>query len=199
MGENISERQSGAGELVTPFAPSAAWTRRYLLELYGGADDISARRAASRGEGVCGKGFSRCILPGGNGEETLSIPLAGGASSLKRRGANPILSEHGKWRREHLGAWNAAYGRTPFFPFLMPEIKEVYENSEGISLEDFNRRMLDVALRIILAEDLRGARGRNPELGLRARELETIINMRDSIFGALFRFGKEAALAIAST
>lgn len=117
----------------------------------------------------------------------------GGASVLKRRGADPVLSEHGKWRREHLGAWNAAYGRTPFFPYLMPQIEEVYRRSEGMTLGEFTAALLDVAVSWIEPEVLRA----DGEMIQAVRtETDVKVDRSLSIFDAIFRLGKESAFAL---
>lgn len=128
--------------MVTPFGVTAEWVGVYLHSLRDGLGDEEARSAANHRCGVSGKLFARCAIATG----VLTVPVEGGGSVLKRRGADPVLSEHGKWRREHLGAWNAAYGRTPYYAHLMPEIEAVYADSEGLRMEDFNSRLLRVAL-----------------------------------------------------
>ena len=93
-----------------PFAPSLSLTRKFLA-----------------GESpACGKECARCMV---QGDMFLSVPVQGGASCLKGRHVDVrslLISDHGKWRQEHLGTWNAIYGKTPFFDHLFPEIKQVY-------------------------------------------------------------------------
>ena len=122
--------------MVIPFAPSTAWVREYLRLTASGTDNTEAARLASASTGISGKQYARCAISTG----TLTVPVAGGAGTLKRRGADPVLSEHGKWRREHLGAWSAAYGRCAYHTHLMPEIETVYTASEGMTLGEFNGR-----------------------------------------------------------
>lgn len=162
----------------TPFAPSAQWI---------------ATRSGARG-----KEFARTRIDG----RMLGVPVEGGAQTLKHADANPLLSEHGKWRREHLGAWQAAYGRTPYFIHLMPEIEAVYRESEleALTLEEFNQRLLRVAERWLQwDEEMRlpeGLPGRSkPDFEAIAEELRGKIRWDHSIFEALFRFGKETRLA----
>ena len=111
--------------MVTPLTTTLRWVETYLDELSHGADEISARLGADRITEVSGKSFARLLLP----DTILTIPVEGGAAILKRRNACPILSEHGKWRREHLGAIRTIYGRTPYFIHLMPRLEEIYDLS----------------------------------------------------------------------
>lgn len=187
--------------MVIPFAPPAGWYACYFRAVASGmaADEAAARACAVAG--VSGKAFARSVITGPQGPERLSVPVEGGAGVLKRLGdarsaslPSPLLSDHGKWRREHLGAWNAAYGRTPYFPHLFPELESVYEASEGESLDGFNRRLHAIVLRwldstacaVEHCERLRGV----------IREYETKVNSSVSIFDALFRLGRNTIFAL---
>lgn len=175
--------------MVTPFGASVAWVSAYLDGLASGESDTEAREGASRLAGVKGKEFARCRIS----TLTLTVPVEGGAGVLKHRGADPVLSEHGKWRREHLGALNAAYGRTPYYEHLMPQIEEIYKNSEGIRLEEFNRRLLDVALGWLTPMPDAAERERlKGVIGEKRRETDCAL----SIFDVLFRLGKEGVFAL---
>ncbi len=173
--------------MVTPFGVTAEWVGVYLHSLRDGLGDEEARGGATRRCGVSGKQFARCPIATG----VLTLPAEGGGSALKRHGADPVLSEHGKWRREHLGAWNAAYGRTPFYAHLMPEIEAVYADSEGLRMEEFNSRLLRVALGWLDMD----AVGAGVPTGVR-EETRGLINEGLSIFDALFRLGKGAVLGM---
>ena len=126
--------------MVTPFAPSLEWARVYVKVLREGHE--KACREASRAAGLSGKDYARAYIPG----RMLTIPVEGGAHALKSRRADPVVSEHGKWRREHAGALLAIYGRTPYYQHLAPELEAVYRASEGMRLEDFNRETLALLL-----------------------------------------------------
>ncbi len=173
--------------MVTPFGPSVAWVGAYLREVIAGKGDDDARKGANLVTGVSGKEFARCRLRG----VTLTVPVEGGAHALKSRGALPGVSEHGKWRREHEGALLAAYGKTPYYAHLMPELMAVYADSEGLGLEDFNRRMLDVALGWIDVEALKAEGMERVRDEVRAK-VETGL----SIFDLLFRLGREGVWAL---
>lgn len=182
--------------MVTPFGITSAWLKIYLDALFEGRDDREAKVAANMKCAIKGKDFARCRIRTAGNLKTdgnslcLTIPVEGGSSVLKRPAAIPLLSEHGKWRREHLGAFNAAYGSTPFFEHLMPEIKKIYDNSQGITLEEFNSNLLKIILNwidaspMIVTETLQEA----------ASEFQARINGDISALEMLFRFGKNAAL-----
>lgn len=170
--------------MVTPFCPTVRWVSAYLTARLGGAGETEARLQADRSESVEGKAFAHCRLP----NIRLSVPVTGGSSVLKRHTAEPVLSEHGKWRREHLGAWNATYGRTPFFIHLMPQIAAVYERSEGMNIESFNSELLRVALNWIDSEAMMLCGMPYDEV---RKELKPKIDVSLSIFDAIFRLGRE--------
>lgn len=176
--------------MVTPFTVSLGWLEIYRQSLRKGLSEHEARLAADKAEGIVGKTFARCRLD----NLTLTVPVEGGASVLKRRDANPILSEHGKWRREHLGAFDALYHRTPFYEHLMPEIEEVYVSSEGLTLEEFNSRLLEIALRWLDIGDTgntNAARFHEIRDRMRASIIPGL-----SIFDAIFRLGKTTGLGM---
>lgn len=173
--------------MVTPFGFTARWVSIYLRTLAQGKDDEYARLTADRETGTEGKEFARCRIRG----TELTVPVAGGAHALKSRKCNPIISEHGKWRREHMGALLTAYGRTPYYHHLMPEIEAVYAGSEGLSLEEFNRRMLDVALSWIEPEALTATL----PPGVR-EEVMAKVDGELSIFDTIFRLGRVGGFGI---
>lgn len=170
---------------LIPWAASAAWYAAYFEAIRGGFaawPRFDLRDAA------------RTLIGGGPDLRVLSIPLVGGADILKQENPWPFISGHGKWRREHLGAWNASYGRTPFFPHLMPEIEGIYNSiPDGSPLEEFNRAFHRLAIHWL--EPAASAPLDSDAEGL-CRELSTKVNSQVSIFEVLFRFGKEAGFAI---
>lgn len=185
--------------MVTPLTVTAGWLRQYAAALGDGMEPHRARIEATRLSGISGKEFAHCRISTG----TLTVPVSGGAGVLKRHGADPPLSEHGKWRREHLGAWNAAYGRTPYYIHLMPEIEGVYARSEGMTLEQFNSALLEVALgwldTSVWVADTEGTDGsltQAQRLGEVRAEARGRIDERLSIFDTIFRLGRYGVFAI---
>lgn len=188
--------------MVTPFGISPLWLAEYFRRRNCGTNDCEARLRADIAANVTGKGFARSVIRGANKDIyaslpviTLTIPVAGGSSVLKRRNADPLLSEHGKWRREHLGALSASYGRTPFYDHLMPEIEAVYVRSEGMTLEEFNSRMLNVALGWLeITAVMRDRERLSSVISCISARVERDI----SIFDSIFRLGRETSFAVAA-
>lgn len=168
-----------------PWAASAAWYAAYF-------DAIRRGFAASPAFDM--RDVARTLVGDGPGMRVLTVPLVGGADVLKRDNPYPFLSGHGKWRREHLGAWAAAYGKTPYFCHLMPEIEKIYaEFADGSPLEEFNRAFHRLAIHWL--EPAASALLDADALGL-CKELSTKVNGSASIFDAIFRFGKEAGFGL---
>lgn len=132
-------------------------------------------------------------------DRLLSVPVEGGASAL--RSIDPRISQHGRWQAVHLGALNAAYGKTPFFPHIFPEIERIYRETGHGDLHVFNRSLLEIALQWTGADDLRSEisefRQRYPKRYEELKkEIETKVNYNLSIFDALFRLGKDTVFAM---
>lgn len=149
---------------------------------------------------VAGKELARIHILSAGRATTLSIPVEGGAHALTRREADPGISGHGKWRREHLGALETAYSRTPFYLHLIPAIEAVYALPDGTPLSVFNRELLRAVWPFIDPEPILSNRDWvRPDSSLRRRCAETATNVNTSvsILDTLFRLGKETAYAIA--
>lgn len=185
--------------MVTPFGVTPGWLRVYLDLAASGMEDREARRKADESAGIRGKGFAGMKIAAagssarGDNSLILKVPVEGGASVLKNAENEPLLSEHGKWRREHIGALQASYGKTPYYEHLMPEIKAVYDDSVGITLERFNSRLLDVALNWIDVDCLKENAARLQKV---MEETKNAINRDLSIFDALFRLGKRTSFGL---
>ena len=79
--------------------------------------------------------IARTLVSGARGQDplTLSVPIEGGASVVKRGHPEEwCVSMHGRWPAVHIGALSAAYSATTFYPHLMPEIRrEIEATKEG--------------------------------------------------------------------
>ena len=166
---------------MIPFAPSLSSARELLSDSSSGV--------------WRGKELARVRIAG---DRILSVPVEGGASILKRRAGysrSIMISEHGAWRREHLGAWQALYGRAPFFTHLFPRIEHAYEAHSSASLEEFNDALWEIVMNFLdlgnnlpcLAELRLSNPGRVEDLH---KEFSIKVNENYSIFDALFRLGK---------
>lgn len=87
--------------------------------------------------------YNRVTLCGADGcELQLTIPVTGGINAVKY--GDPHLwrcADDKNWRHRHLGAINAAYGRTPFFQHFFPEIEAVITDTSVSSVEVLNARL----------------------------------------------------------
>ena len=180
---------------AVPYLPSAEWYARFLRSRFRGATYPSVAR----------KDCCRTLIRGNGAPLMLSIPVCGGAAALKRTDfGDLVMSEHGRWRHQHLGAIEAAYGRTPFFIHLFPLICEVMEG-ETRNLARFNILLSDRLRRFMRLDGIFGSSGlpdpadigHKEILERRAREIEAHIDMRLSLLDVAFRLGPEGALPLA--
>lgn len=125
---------------------------------------------------------------------TLSVPLVHGSGK-------PMVSDHGRWRRAHLNALQTAYGRTPYYPYLMPEIAGLYDMAPPYPLEILLEQGEAIVRRWLrlpeVLEDVRHLRAERPALydELR-REWQPRINRNLWIVDALFRYGPDAVFGL---
>lgn len=77
----------------------------------------------------------------------------------------------------------------------MPRLEEIYDNSQGISLEEFNSRLLDLVLSMI-DRDALTMRMTVDSSRLIRQEKRLLIDPDLSILDALFHMGKEVTLAL---
>ena len=133
------------------------------------------------------------------GDRLLSVPVEGGKRALALE--DPCLSDHGRWSEVHLGAWNAAYGKTPYFPYLFPQMEAVYRNETLATLGEFNSALLGVVMDwlepALLLPELERMNSLHPARFEEVEKyFETKVNYNYSIFDALFRLGKDTVFAL---
>ena len=177
---------------MIPFAASVEFYSGRLAALLDGEDSFPE---------ITGKDRARTRIAGG---VLLTLPVAGGGSVMKRRDVEDVtLSDHGRWRDVHLGALKAAYGKTPFFIHLYPEIEKVYsEKGEG-GLPDFTEAIHNVIKQWLgldgrMISQLRVLKKEHPDRirVLKERMLPAGQNTGLSILDMLFRYGKETVIAL---
>ena len=83
------------------------------------------------------KSHNRCRIAGAGGVLTLTVPIEKPASWRGFMVRDMRISEHGDWRRIHRGALFSAYGKTPFFEYIAPELYAIFERGDRW-LIDFN-------------------------------------------------------------
>lgn len=181
--------------MVIPFAPAPGWFSSLFGEMM---KERNFEESALTVSGcVATREYARTAIQGGN----LCIPVEGGASVLKRRGAVPVVAEHGRWRQSHQGAWNADYGKTPFFGHIYPAFQEIYQLPVGLPLEEWNRRFAEVVIKMLRPEEelpaiMEMAQTRRMLLNELKREYTAKINYNLSIFDALFRYGRDTLFGL---
>lgn len=164
---------------MIPFASSV---RTYMEQIRHGDGFASVRP----------KEMARCRIAGG---QRLTVPVEGGARSLGRN-SDPEISQHGRWQEVHLGAWRAAYGRSPWFAHLFPEMEALYRNNTHATLSDFTDGLNAIAMKWIgdeaLQDEARRFREAHPErFRAISEEMRKNIDPELSIFDALFRLGND--------
>lgn len=82
----------------------------------------------------------RYMIDGPNGKQTLTVHLDADTNAMPVTMADIRISEHGNWRHLHWGALMAAYGRSPYFDFVAPELQPIIMGDE-VSLLEFNMRL----------------------------------------------------------
>lgn len=176
-----------------PYLASARWYAEWLRAVRNGASDAEGCIDANRLAGIKGKDFSRTSIPSGDSVITLSVAVTGGAGRLRNM-ADPghaLLSLHGNWPHVHLGAFEAIYGRAPFYSHLRPELQEVYASLPD-NLGELNRRLHSVVISWLnpyFSQVTPEAIARGGELLLQVREDISIIDL-------LMRYGPASALPL---
>ncbi len=181
-----------------PYAASAGWYAIWLRSYLEGSPDPELRANACLG--ISGRDFARGRIASPSGELLLSVPVEGGAHSLSRRRflVSARVSAHGGWPRLHLGALEAAYGRTPFYPHLEPLLRGIISDPPE-ALADLNG-MVHSAIAGFLLQGLPHP-GELPHPLPRAavergEEVAELIFPRLSVIDALMRFGPETLLGL---
>lgn len=185
---------------ILPFAPSSYWYSEWLTSLCGGDDESEAILKANKKTGEI-RNAARCNIISNSSESMyLSIPVVGGGRRLK----NPalfnevILSDHGDWKRVHVKALEAAYGKMPFYEFLSDELKRTYL-LEITYLSEFNHRVHSMIKEWLFKnmKDIKEILCPFPLPAVeRGKEILEGINPSLSIIDLVMRHGTESILAI---
>lgn len=83
------------------------------------------------------KSHHRCDIIATNGPQTLAIPIEKVVKWYGFTMKDMRISEHGDWRILHWRAIYSAYGKTPFFEYVAPDLQAIYERGDHWLL-DFN-------------------------------------------------------------
>lgn len=129
-------------EGVTPYLGSAQW---YAFRWFGIPYSGPIRP-------------NRTLVAPGKG---LAIPVCGGSKTIRNGGGeDAVVSGHGNWARIHLGAFEAAYGREPFWRFLEAEVAEILKSAPGRMLAEVNGDLDKMLHRFLRPDVIVGEWGR---------------------------------------
>lgn len=146
---------------------------------------------------VAPKDYVRALLPE---NITLSVPIEGGNSLLKQKNLrlNSInISQHGDWQHQHLGAWQAIYGKSPYFPHIYPLLEDVYTHLSYGSLVEFNSAIFKIVIDFLELDAIQDSVERlytkNSNL-LKELHTETLVKCDEqlTVLDPLFKLGKDA-------
>ena len=83
----------------------------------------------------------RYAIEGPNGVQQLTVPLVGETHNMATPMREVRISEHGNWRRLHWGALYSAYGRTPYFDHIAPELEAIIVDGHQTHLLELNTQL----------------------------------------------------------
>lgn len=195
--EPYPPRRQSRQEMVTfpPYTASTLWYATWANAISKNMTDVDAIIFSNNLCGISGKDFARCKILSGGKTMTLSTSVEGGSHSLNIITNLDIikLSNHGNWPHVHLGALEAAYGRSPYYIYLMDEIVPILKNVP-VTLGELNRRLHSALSGMLPAiqTDMK------PSVKERGKEIATTLNPHLSILDALMRHGPETILAFPS-
>lgn len=140
--------------------------------------------------------YMRTTIITSAGRQMLSVPIVGGTSVVKRQPPDEwMISDHGHWTRVHLGALEASYSRTPFFPHFFPGLHRLIVNHPQSAMEFTDNirqwicECLDFDKNFPAMLELKRM---HPELvDSRFNQLLKYVDPEISIVDPLFRFGRE--------
>lgn len=123
-----------------PLSPSAGWMARWLESFITDEDFTLAVTSANKYNKTT-KDFGRfSILTKQQEPLRLSVAVEGGGRQL--RDADKLnllaLSEHGEWRKIHLGALEANLGSLPYYRHLEARISDIFRDHSLRLLSEFN-------------------------------------------------------------
>ena len=73
--------------------------------------------------------------------QKLTVPLVGETDNMATPMREVRISEHGNWRRLHWGALYSAYGRTPYFDHIAPDLEAIIINGHQTHLLELNTQL----------------------------------------------------------
>ena len=112
---------------VTPFSSMYAGSVQYYARMVAAGEvAIVTDEPISRRD----KTHHRCDIIATNGPQTLAIPIEKVTSWHGYTMKDVRISEHGDWRVLHWRAIYSAYGKTPFFEYVAPELEALINRGD---------------------------------------------------------------------
>lgn len=181
---------------AVPFLPTLRWMALWLQRQAEGYDYRQAVEKANETASTS-KEMARTMICSPEGERLmLTVPVVGGSKRLRSGKVflNTVpLSDHGNWRHNHLGAFEACYGRAPYYSHLIPELINIYQK-EIFSLQEFNFAILKALSSFIMQDisvgDLKDIFN-STLIKRRGGELAPLTDPEISVIDPLMKFGKE--------
>ena len=186
---------------IYPLAPGPAWWRAYMNQKIQGCNNSDSVRFANETL-LSFKEFGRMILRESN-EETiiLSVPVEGGNRQLRKTEilGSLALSDHGNWKKMHIGAIEACLGRKPFFRDLEPALSQVYNNQSLVTLAEFNAAIFEV-LNTFLMGNIKPSQlkefSKNPVIIERGKEIAEELDKDVSMLQNIALHGRDCLLGL---
>ena len=186
---------------IPPLAPSARWFKDYFTAVISGKTEVEAVISANL-KLDSSRDFGRYSLLDTSGKEImLSVAVNGGGRQLRSldKVSQAKLSEHGDWRKNHLGAIEACLGRKPFYPYIIERITPVYNDRSLVTLADFNSAIFNVVRAFLMgdisANQLKELSG-TEAVASRGKEIADSFLPRISLLQYLSIFGRETLLGL---
>lgn len=194
-----------------PLYPGGEWWRLYMRERLGGKERKDALRNANLASGIRAREWMRFRI---SGDTAITLPVAGGAATLKNAHPSTWTTALNEYRRECRKAGMTlatAYGRTPFFHLIKDDIISAIEGKNDAeegprSVEDVCNSSFDTIRKILgleedsLIEQLRtGLENKEPTFKQVCEESKKDIDLELSIIDTISRLGRDAIFALLPT
>ena len=187
-----------------PLSPSASWFSHFLKAY---ARDGNREEAIKSANALIEspKVFGRYSLIYPDNEIfSLSVAVEGGGRQLRSFSniETLSLSEHGNWRKNHLGAIETALGRKPFFRHFKDHLREIYTDRNLCTLRDFNTAIFQLLFSFLMQDidpPLLKSVGTQSPIRERALEIKENINPQISVIQAIADMGRESLLGLGVT
>lgn len=193
----MGEKLIAGEEECVPYLPSFQWYVRYFGAKQAGEGEADAIRTANSTLSFQGKEFTRSLV---SRDVMLKVPVVGSSSAVKRLPPSALLiSGHGDWRHTHIKTIDALFGRTPFFPHIMPGMEAAYSDFgiAGMRLAALTGRLhLHVSVFLNLDETAREWGRTDTELRATVtttgKELSRLVKPEESMLSVAMRLGPDA-------